>query len=242
VVGKRRGRSHTGVDHEMTDRRTRVEALYRDLRTGSGYTHVPEVWPKDLHARLVQDASSRRPCSASNLVLVDVRERDERKVSRLHRCAISRDECMAMLRDGRLRDRDVVAYCTVGHRSGMFASRLRARGVDAKNLAGSVLLWTHEGYPLVDEHDQETRHVHVYSQEWSLEADGYQPVWYARAPTFHVAVREIKERMSHVWRKLIPRARSKHNVEDDAAREIQAEGSVADDPNRHDDEGGIETS
>ena len=60
----------------MADRRTRVEALYRDLRSGSGYTHVPEVWPKDLHARLVQDAPSRRTSSASKLVLVDVRERD----------------------------------------------------------------------------------------------------------------------------------------------------------------------
>lgn len=207
----------------MADRRTRVEALYRDLRSGSGYTHVPEVWPKDLHARLVQDAPSRRTSSASKLVLVDVRERDERNVSRLHRCAISRDECMAMLRDGRLQDREVVAYCTVGHRSGMFASRLRARGVDAKNLAGSVLLWTHEGYPLVDEHDQETRHVHVYSQEWSLEADGYQPVWYERAPTFHVAMREIKERMSHVWRKLTSRPRPKRNVEDDADGTVQAD-------------------
>lgn len=226
----------------MVDRRTRVEALYQELRMGSGYMHVPEVWPKELHARLVRDATPVRTPRASNLVLVDVRERDERKVSRLHRCAVSREECMEMLQDGQLQDREVVAYCTVGHRSGWFASRLRARGVDAKNLAGSALLWTHEGYPLVDEHDQETRQVHVYSKDWSLEAEGYQPVWYTRAPTLQVAFREIKERMKDVWRKLASRRTPPRRVQGADATDRAEEGAEVEVVQEDADEEGSDTT
>jgi len=41
-------------------------------------------------------------------------------------------------------DRPVVIYCQTGVRSGLVTSRLRARGIDARNLFGGVEAWPEE--------------------------------------------------------------------------------------------------
>ena len=44
----------------------------------------------------------------------------------------------------------VIAYCTIGVRSGFLVRSLRRRGVNAVNMAGSILSWCHAGGELVD--------------------------------------------------------------------------------------------
>ena len=57
---------------------------------------------------------------------------------------------------------------------------LRNRGVDARNLSGGILGWTQKGYDLQTPQGDPTHRVHVFSSEWELQADDYEPVAFAR--------------------------------------------------------------
>jgi len=113
-------------------------------------------------------------------LLVDVRSPVEQGVSRLPG-AISQTEFEAMYGADPQNDpqapRPVVVYCTVGYRSGLYASQLAARGWQAVNLAGSILAWTHAQGTLVDPQGQPTDQVHVYGALWDLAAEGYRTRW-----------------------------------------------------------------
>lgn len=107
------------------------------------------------------------------VVLVDVRQPEEQEVSMLPG-AIRQSDFEA--RQDEFSDATVVTYCTAGYRSGLYAKQLLAAGFEVKNLAGSVLAWTHSGRTLV--HDgEETRRVHTYGPDWNLVAEGYEAVW-----------------------------------------------------------------
>ena len=70
----------------------------------------------------------------------------------------------------------VLTYCTVGHRSGLFARQLQQQGWRVFNIRGAILSWTHAGKELVDG-EGPTRRVHVAGPNWNLAAKGYEPVW-----------------------------------------------------------------
>lgn len=60
----------------------------------------------------------------------------------------------------------VVAYCSVGVRSGIEAERLSRAGIsDVKNLEGSIFRWAIEGRPLVNAAGATDR-VHPYDRGW----------------------------------------------------------------------------
>ena len=47
-------------------------------------------------------------------------------------------------------DAVAIAYCTIGHRSGLYAQKLQQQGINVFNLEGSLLAWTHAGGELVN--------------------------------------------------------------------------------------------
>ena len=61
--------------------------------------------------------------------------------------------------------RPVLLYCSVGWRSSVLADRLRAEGIDARNLKGGVFGWRNEGRPLVRD-GVPTGDVHPYDEAW----------------------------------------------------------------------------
>lgn len=124
---------------------------------------VPDITPDALRALLAQGAT-----------LVDVRESVERAISIIPG-AISAEAFAG--RPARDRSRPVVAYCTVGVRSRAWAKARRVEGWDARNLAGSILAWTHAGGDLVTPDGHPTRRVHVYGPAWNVAAPGYEAVW-----------------------------------------------------------------
>lgn len=76
-------------------------------------------------------------------------------------------------------DARCVVYCTVGYRSGRYAEGLRRRGVDAYNLAGGILAWTHHGGALEKPGGGEsTRAVHVFARKWDLAAHAYESTYF----------------------------------------------------------------
>jgi sodium/bile acid cotransporter 7 len=107
------------------------------------------------------------------VVLLDVREPREQRVSMI---AGAVPAASYLKQPERYRGKTVVAYCTIGHRSGMLVKKLRKQGVEAFNLAGSLLSWVHAGQPLVHK-GKRTRRLHVYDKPWDLAPAAIETVW-----------------------------------------------------------------
>ena len=80
--------------------------------------------------------------------LVDVRTAEERVVSRIGGDRHIPVEELTERADEVDRERAVVFYCRVGHRSGMAAEAFRGSGYDAHNLAGGIEAWEAAGLPV----------------------------------------------------------------------------------------------
>jgi rhodanese-related sulfurtransferase len=141
------------------DKAAQVEQMYADYK--KGFAQVEGITAREL--RDLRD----------EVVLVDVRTPKEQAVSMIPG-AITRDEFDADR--ARYAGSRVVAYCTIGARSGEFAAELHEQGWKVRNLEGSILAWTHVGGDLVGP-DGPTNRVHVYGRRWNLAADEYEPVW-----------------------------------------------------------------
>ncbi|MFT4624135.1 MAG: rhodanese-related sulfurtransferase [Myxococcota bacterium] len=107
-------------------------------------------------------------------VFVDVRTAPEQAVSMLPG-ALTIEEFTAQ--QAALAGRPIVAYCTIGARSGEWAQARREEGIEAYNLVGSLLAWTHAGGALEAPDGSATKRVHVYGKTWDLAADGYESTW-----------------------------------------------------------------
>lgn len=116
-----------------------------------------------------------------SLIFVDVRKDAEIAVSQIPG-ALSVDQFNQRYKSaGPPKGTTVVAYCTIGYRSGKFAQKLVTRGVPVRNLEGGILAWVGKQGPLVQRGAAgamlPTTAVHVYDREWNLVPSGYQAVW-----------------------------------------------------------------
>ncbi len=64
----------------------------------------------------------------------------------------------------------VIPYCTVGGRSGAYATELAEDGVNVRNYKGSILKWVDAGLPLVTLQGEPTNRVHTYSDRYKIPA------------------------------------------------------------------------
>lgn len=113
------------------------------------------------------------------VLILDVRSPEEYAVSHLRG---ARSLPLARLRSGGWPqgwpvNRPIIAYCTVGYRSGLAVELLAQAGLEARNLRGGILAVAQAGEPLVDAAG-ETRRVHTWSESlaWMLPAD-YEATW-----------------------------------------------------------------
>ncbi|MEM8673816.1 MAG: rhodanese-like domain-containing protein [Cyanobacteria bacterium P01_G01_bin.67] len=107
------------------------------------------------------------------LILVDVRSPEERAVSFIPG-AISTEEFERNL--AQYQQATIVAYCTIGYRSGKYAQKMQQRGIDILNLEGSLLAWSHVQGKLVDAQGA-TNQVHIFGRQWQLTAADYEAIW-----------------------------------------------------------------
>lgn len=107
------------------------------------------------------------------VVFVDVRDPDEQAVSMLPG-ALTGAQFLAA--PHKYREKIVLCYCTIGYRSGLFVRKHGAGFPHLYNLCGGLLLWLHAG-GTVEQNGSKTRHVHVYGPKWSLQPEGYKPVF-----------------------------------------------------------------
>lgn len=135
------------------------------------YTEYKQDFP-DVRDLTVEELDALR--DKDNPVLVDARTEKEQAVSMIPG-AITREHYEAHRSE--YQGRPVITYCTIGYRSGEYAEELSEEGVDAWNLAGSILAWTHAGKALVTPDGKTTKRVHVYGRKWDLVAEGYETTW-----------------------------------------------------------------
>ena len=110
---------------------------------------------------------------SGNVVLIDRRPAVERRVSTIPG-AVSLDEWERRAASGT--PSIVVPFCTIGYRSASTVQSLRKRGIDARNLAGGVLAWSHAERDFI-QGGQPTKRVHVYGPRWNVLPSGYSGVW-----------------------------------------------------------------
>jgi sodium/bile acid cotransporter 7 len=149
-------------DLPVAEKQQRIDELFEGYR--KKFPDAPEMTVETLKARL---AAPHPP------VIVDTRGDDERAVSMIPG-ALSQEEFEE--RREELAGREVVTYCTIGYRSGLYTEKLVEEGWTAFNLRGSIVSWTHVGGALVED-GAPTKRVHVYGRKWNLLADGYEAVW-----------------------------------------------------------------
>lgn len=145
----------------VASRQQRIDDMYSEYRK-----LFPDV--KEMTANDLIEGNSRE-----NLVLIDVRTEAERGVSIIPG-AISIEIFKA--NKERWRNQIIVAYCTIGYRSGLFAKEIGASGFKVYNLKGGVLSWAQAGREF-SASGQMTRRVHVYGKKWDLLPEGYTGVW-----------------------------------------------------------------
>ena len=115
-----------------------------------------------------------QPWNETYSEIIDVRSPAERAVSFIPG-AISTEEFERNL--AQYRQATIIAYCTIGYRSGKYAEKWRQQGVKILNLEGSLLAWSHVRGKLIDATGSITNKVHVFGRQWQLTADDYQPIW-----------------------------------------------------------------
>lgn len=143
-------------------RLARIDELYSGYRRE--FPEVPEI---DATRAVLWLAEHR------DVVFVDVRTEEERAVSMIPG-AVPAEEIER--HPSAYQQRTLIAYCTIGYRSGLWAARERALGLDVTNLSGSLLAWTHADGPLVSGAGP-TLTLHVYGATWDLAAKTYRAVW-----------------------------------------------------------------
>ena len=145
------------------DKKARIEEMY------AGYN---DEFP-DIVA--VTPAEIAEAYKKGEVIIVDVREPNEQAVSMIPG-ALTKIEFEEKRAAGTLEDKPIYMHCTIGYRSGKYTKSLNEQGVDAKNIKGSLLLWTHEGLPLETADGTPTKRVNVYGEKWNLVPNGYEGV------------------------------------------------------------------
>ncbi|MCM8526793.1 MAG: rhodanese-like domain-containing protein [Lentisphaeraceae bacterium] len=105
------------------------------------------------------------------VLFIDVREPEEQQVSTLPN-AISEKEFLK--NPEQHKELTIVAYCTIGYRSGKFAEKFKQWKI--LNLEGGILAWSHFNGK-VYKNGKETDKVHVYSDNWNFLNSKYKAVY-----------------------------------------------------------------
>lgn len=141
----------------------KIQTMYEGYRN-EAFEGVDEITVPELRERM-----SRYPA-----ILIDCREDKEIAVSRIPG-AITKAEFEAT--PDMFKGKTIIAYCTIGYRSGIFAKDLQERGFKVKNLVGGVLMWAHDGHKFLDPDGKRITRVHVYGKEWDLLPPNYESVY-----------------------------------------------------------------
>ncbi|WP_162006771.1 rhodanese-like domain-containing protein [Roseimaritima sediminicola] len=131
---------------------------------------APWLGREKVRTITTDELSQRLREAPESVLLVDVRTPAEIAVSRIPG-AIPAAEFTA--EDASTTEALVVAYCTVGGRSLLWAQTRTAEGHSVANYRGGILAWCSEGHPLVTPEGEPTNQLHTHTRFFSV-PDGYK--------------------------------------------------------------------
>ena len=143
------------------EKRAQIKKLYEAYRRD--FPLITDIRAGELSAAKTQ----------GHVVIIDVRESVEQEVSMIPG-AISTGQFKREA--DRYKRSTIVAYCTIGSRSGLYAKELQDKGYSVSNLRGGILSWAHAGQSVANNAGL-TNRVHVYGSKWNLLPEGYVAVW-----------------------------------------------------------------
>ena len=121
------------------------------------------------------DADSLQSLAPDDLIVFDVRENEEYRVSHLKDSIqvdpdISSKEFFSLFKD-QIQSKTVIFYCSVGYRSSKLAEQLledQSTQLESQfyNLEGGIFNWHNEQRHLIDQ-SGDTDSVHAYNSKWS---------------------------------------------------------------------------
>jgi len=151
---------------ELSDeqKKQQIHILYNEYQ--HKFPDIEEISPEKV-IELMADRA--------NLVLIDTRDDDEMAVSMLPD-AITAEDFLQHI--DLYKNRFLIAYCTIGYRSGLLADGMIDKGIVIHNLKGGILGWIHAGGAVL--HDGKViNRVHVYGRKWDLAPAQYETVKYS---------------------------------------------------------------
>lgn len=124
------------------------------------YAEVPHMTVESLAAT-----------NRAGLLLVDVREEEEYRVSHLEGAVYSQSAAAIAEHLAGTNYHAAVIYCSIGYRSAEMVRDLQKLGVtNAYNLEGSIFEWANEGHPVYDSRGV-VHVVHPYNRFWGALLD-----------------------------------------------------------------------
>ncbi|MBL0716983.1 MAG: rhodanese-like domain-containing protein [Desulfosarcina sp.] len=107
------------------------------------------------------------------IFFVDIRTPEEQAVSMLPGAVTEKN---FLKNSSAYQNYIVIAYCTIGLRSGKLAQKLKKKGISIFNLRGGILAWLHAG-GIVHKDGKPVNRVHVYGKKWDLAPSAMESVW-----------------------------------------------------------------
>jgi len=114
-------------------------------------------------------ADSLQKILASNILILDAREKDEFNVSHIKGAKYAGyDHYDEACLQGVDKDQKIIVYCSIGYRSEKIGEKLKNQGfTNVYNLYGGVFDWVNKGNEVVDGKGNQTPKVHTYNKNWS---------------------------------------------------------------------------
>ncbi|GAB5363515.1 hypothetical protein AAMO2058_000889700 [Amorphochlora amoebiformis] len=117
--------------------------------------------------------------NGENVLFVDIRTKEERDVSFIPG-SIDEEKFWTMDLKA-LKNTHIVSYCTIGFRSGLFAQKLKNKGLEHVYNSEGIVLWTHDSeVKLIHKNkngkEEPAKKVHVYGASWDLASNKYETV------------------------------------------------------------------
>jgi len=150
--------SNDDSDEGMKHRK--VQEMYNEYK--KSFPGAPDISAKDA----IEEKQ------LGKVIFVDVRKDEEKNISMLPG-AISERELL--LNPQKYKNHLIIAYCTIGYRSGKLAEKLQEQGIRMVNLRGGILAWLHDGGKVYKDGKPANR-VHVYGKKWDLAPSGIESV------------------------------------------------------------------
>ena len=156
----------------LNKRKSDAEELV--MKCTNQFPKCPVMSTEELSSLITEKETSGK----SAIVVVDVRTKEERDISMIP-SAIAVDEFEALLKSDpdKYKEALIVPYCTVGYRSGKYATALiENHGLKNVRNGEGIILWTYGETVLVKKEQgavQTVKALHTFGSAWDLAAEGY---------------------------------------------------------------------